>query len=313
MIEVPTKGSIESIKKGIVEGNPHLDLLIENYLDTFFDGFLSYRIVLSNLPQDRSFVKVVVKGIEDIVPMKDNFIEFVRVIIKSKTYCTSDLFVSFFERLLQFYNDNDIILYTGNDLTSYSFDNYRFFNQDLFITLVAFLLDAQRFDVLSGILSSRLIITSNRRFGTAESVNYIRFREYNYTLNEFVNETYPNKHYSVTADYIKRFETKMPFENLIKADILLFYLSVLYPGDNFLDRFWYPELAVYNHQLQVLPKLISKRYFDLCKCLFGVNTVEEYKKLLLNLNDAIRQLGTGAHGVPSIKEGLLYDFVATVA
>lgn len=312
MLEIPTKGKVESIKKGIAEGNPHLDMLIGHYVDSFFDGLLSYKIDYHSLPQDQSFVKEVVKGIEEIEPLKDDFIAFVKVIIKSKTYCNSDLFINFFERLLQFYNDNDINLYTGNDIMSYSCDNYRFFNQDLFISLIATLVESQRFDVLSGILSARFIVTSNRRFGTADSVNYIRFREYNYTLNEYVNETYPNKRYSVTADFIKKY-AKMPFENLIKADILLFYLSVLYPGDNFLDRFWYPELAAYNQQLQVLPKLISKRYFDSCKCLFGVDTIEDYKKLLLDLNDAIHQHGTGVYGVPNIKEGLLYNTVATVA
>lgn len=313
MKEIPTKGRIEVIKKGITDGNPHLDMLIGDYVDSFFDGLLSYKIDYRSLPKDLSNINVIVKGIEEIEPVKEDFITFVRTIIKSKTYCNSNFFVEFFERLLQFYNDNDIKLYTGNDIISYSFDNYRFFNQDLFISLVAILVESQRFDVLSGILSARLIITSNHRFGTADSVNYIRFREYNYTLNELVNETYPSKRLSVTADYIKKYADRIPFDNLIKADILLFYLSVLYPGDNFLDRIWYPELAVYNQQLQVLPKIISKRYFDSCKCLFGVQTIEEYKKLLLDLNDAIRQLGTGLQGVPNIKEGLLYNTVATVA
>ena len=311
MLEIPTKGKVEGIKKGIAEGNPHLGMLIGDYVDSFFDGFLSYKIDYQTLPKDKSFFKVVVNGIEEMEPLKEDFVAFVRIICKSKSYCNSDLFVDFFERLLQFYNDNDINLYTGNDIVSYSFDNYRFFNQELFITLVATLVESQRFDVLSGILSARFIVTSNRRFGTADSVNYIRFREYNYTLNEFVNETYPSRRISVTADFIKKYANK--FENLIRADILLFYLSVLYPGDNFLDRFWYPELAVYNQQLQVLPKLISKRYFDACKCLFGVETIEEYKKLLLDLNDSISQHGTGVYGVPNIKEGLLFNSVATVA
>ena len=313
MLEIPTKGKVEIIKKGIAEGNPHLDMLIGDYVDSFFDGFLSYKIDYRSLPQDRTYTQSVINGIEEIVPLKEDFIALVKVIIKSKTYCTSDFFVNFFERLLQFYNDNEIELYTGNDIISYSFDNYRFFNQDLFITLVATLVESQRFDVLSGIISARFIVTSNRRFGTADSVNYIRFREYNCTLNDFVNETYPSKRFSVTADFIKNYSISMPFENLIKADILLYYLSTIYPGDNFLDRLWYPELATYNHQVQVLPKLISKRYFDASKCLFGVQTVDEYKKLLLDLNDDIRQLGTGTHGVPNIKDGLLYNAVATVA
>ena len=311
MIDIPVKEKLELIKKGIVEGNPHLDLLIADYFDSFFEGFLAFRIDYLTLPQDNSFKEIIVKGIDEISSLKEDYIQFVRTIVKSKNYCTVDLFVDFFERLLQFYSDNDINLYTGRDLHSYSVDNYRFFNQDLFISLVATLVEFQRFDVLSGLLSSRFIIVSSRTFGNVESVNYIRFREYNYTLNEFVNETYPKKHFSVTADFINKYASIVPFDNLVKADILLYYLSVLYPGDSFLDRFWYPELAVYNHQSQILPKLISKRYFDSCRCLFNVQDVEEFKKRLLDLNDAINQAGI-IQGVPNVKIGLLYDSVASV-
>ena len=40
MTEIPTKGKIDVIKKGIIDGNPHLDLLIADYFDSFFNGFL---------------------------------------------------------------------------------------------------------------------------------------------------------------------------------------------------------------------------------------------------------------------------------
>lgn len=312
MIELPTKGKIDVIKKGIIEGNPHLNLLIADYFDALLDGLLSYKIDYMTLPQNNTFKDVVVQGIEDISLLEKDFIEFLKVIAKSKEYCTAELFVDFFERLLQFYNDNGINLYTGDTINSYALDNYRFFNQDLFLNFVSSLVEYKRFDVLSGVISARFIITSSGYYGEAESVNYIRFREYNYTLNEFVNNTYPNRHYSVTADYIRKYASDNSFDNLVKADILLYYLSLIYPGDTFLDRIWYPELSFANHHPQILPKLISKRYFELSKCLFGVDTVDEFKKLLLKLTDSIQQMNNGVQGVPNIKIGLLYDSVATV-
>ena len=312
MTEIPTKGKIDVIKKGIIDGNPHLDLLIADYFDSFFNGFLSYKIDYMTLPQNSTFTNIVVQGIDEISLLKKDFIDFLKVIINSHNYCKPELFIDFFERLLQFYSDNNINLYTGDNLNSYAFDNYRFFNQDLFISFVSTLIDYKRFDVLSGVISARLIVTTSGYSGQAESVNYIRFREYNYTLNEFVNKTYPNRHYSVTADFMKKYSQESYFENLVRTDILLYYLSIIYPGDNFLDRLWYPELSFYNHQPQILPKLISKRYFESCKCLFGVDTVDEFKKLLLKLTDSIQQMNNDVHSVPAIKTGLLYDTVATV-
>lgn len=312
MIEIPTKGKVDDIKKAILSGNPHIEYFIADYFDSFFEGFLSYKIDYMTLPQNESFADVVVQGIDDISLLKKDFISFLKVIIKSQEYCKPDIFIDFFERLLQFYSDNGINLYTGDSINSYAVDNYRFFNQDMFLNFVSTLVEYKRFDVLSGVISARLIVASSGYYREAESVNYIRFREYNYTLNEFVNKKYPQKRISVTADYINKYASDNSFENLIKADILLYYLSIIYPGDNFLDRIWYPELSFFNHQTQILPKLISKRYFDSCKCLFGVNTVEEYKKLLLKLTDSIQQMNNGVHGVPAIKIGLMYDSVASV-
>ena len=135
---------------------------------------------------------------------------------------------------------------------------------------------------------------------------FIRFREYNYTLNEFLNISQP-KRLSVTADYMYKY-TGTGFERLVKADILLYYISIWNPTNKILDPFWYPELNVYNRDKSILPNLVSKKYFDAAKVLFGVDTVKQFKDLLDNTDDSMQH--KGLYRVPQLKDGLMYNTVA---
>ena len=99
------------------------------------------------------------------------------------------------------------------------------------------------------------------------------------------------------------------FEKLIKADILLYYMSLWNSSKEMLDPFWYPELSVYNRDKSVLPNLVSKKYFDDTKVLFGVDTVKQFKDLLDNTDDSLQH--NGLYRVPQLKDGLMYNAVAS--
>ena len=118
------------------------------------------------------------------------------------------------------------------------------------------------------------------------------------------------KRISVTADYIAKYSGGVEFSKLIKADILLYYISLWNPSSEILDPYWYPELSVYNREKDILPYMQSKKYFDEAKVLFGVNTVAQYKDLLDNTVDILQR--EGLFRVPLIKIGLMYDSVGSV-
>ena len=138
--------------------------------------------------------------------------------------------------------------------------------------------------------------------------NFIRFRSYNYTLNEHIN-TFSPKRVSVTADYVLKYSNKEDANSLIKADILLYYISLKYHTEELLDSEWYPELSVFNRTREILPFMVSKSYFDQAKVLFGVKTIEEYKQFLMNVSDSADR--AGIFRIPNIKVGLMYDTVGS--
>lgn len=59
-----------------------------------------------------------------------------------------------------------------------------------------------------------------------------------------------------------------------------------------------------------LPKIISKRYFAKAKILFGVNSVEEYRRKIDGIKDEIQR--DGYFKIPNVKAGLSYDTVGSI-
>lgn len=308
--EVVNNNVLENIKHAINQGNPHLELIVNDYLRSFIDSLLEYRIDWQEI-NTNSIEDVIYPSIEKINDKKEEFIQMVELIALSKTVCTGDIFVNFFEKLLQFYQDKDITLYTSNESHIVANDNYRYLNQALFISFTSVMLECQRFDVLSDVVSSRFLVTNPRRIGGIDDVNFIRFREYNYTLNEYMNKGNLSEMYSRTALTMKRLPSRLDFGKMIDADILLHYLSLLYPGDQFIDRVWFPETAAFNRKSQILPKLVSKKYFEKAKVLFNVNTIGEFKIKISNLSQTANQYNS--YGVPSIIDGLCVNQVGNLA
>ena len=144
-----------------------------------------------------------------------------------------------------------------------------------------------------------------------QEVSFMRFRSYNYTLNKFKNEKSNLHRISVVADMMRSNASRVGFDALIRADLLLYYLSLIYPSKDLFERYWYPELSVYNHQFVVLPRLASLRYFDKAKVLFGVETIEQYKSLVLSIKEP--ELRDGYHHIPSASKGLFLEEVGTIS
>ena len=142
-------------------------------------------------------------------------------------------------------------------------------------------------------------------------ISFIRFRTYNYTLNQYKNDRHQLSRVSVVADTMKQHAVKVRFDDMVRTDLLLYYLSLIYPSKDSLELYWFPELSVYNQQFFVLPKLASLRYFNKAKVMFGVSTVEEYKNLVSTIKEPERQ--NIYHNVPIASKGLLFEEVGTIS
>ena len=307
---LPTAHKVETIKKAILSGAATVDTLIQDYLDLFLSIIPSFKIDRSEFTS-QTFIQRVDEGIAKLLPLRDDFITFVETIAKTK-YCTGGLFVDFIERYLQTLEDNEVNLFEGSQLDTLIFDHYRYFNYDWFLSMSTVLIKSERFEVLRDIVKSHsCVIRRSYLRDNADEISFMRFQTYNYTLNKYKNDHNNPKRISVVADTVNNNATKLKFDEIVKTDILLFYLSLIYPSNNELEYYWYPDCSIYNHSVAVLPRLVSKRYFEKVKALFGVKTVEEYKQLVASLKFP-DNMYDGHHKIPRIINGLSSDDVATI-
>lgn len=303
--------SISDIKKAILDSNANIRLIISTYLDEFIQQLMQYKIDWQSLNGEYSkLIEAVEESIKEIQSIENDFLSLLRLTAKSETLCTGELYVNFFEAFLQKYEDKEITLYSGDTIDIMAYDNYRFFNYQLFLSVISILIENERFDVVAKLVNSRLIVIRKRGLTMPEDTNFIRFREYNYTLSSFKNEKYNLRRISVTADFMNELSTDPSFNDLVRADILLYYLSLLYPGDTFLNRYWYPDLSCYNRALEILPKLIKRSYFEKAKVMFDVDSASELKAKFSGLDNKFPY--DGLHNVPKISVGLCFDKLATI-
>lgn len=304
-----TAGMVDAIQNAISRESKRTLTIIDNYLETFLNAVPEYRVMATRAFPNKEIVEVVENGINSIQVLKNDFISFMSATAKTE-YCTSELFIDFFERLLQSYEDHDIELLEGSDQQSYLNDIFRFFNYELFLSFVVVMVSNNRFDVVSDIVRTTFCIVSPRRFIQAESRTYRRFQCYIGTLNRIKHDITNSNRVSISADQIRQYATILKFEDLIKADILLYYLSLIVPGDSYFDTYWYPDLSVYNRDAEIYPRLASKRYFEKFKRLFNVNDVDSFKKIIASVQEP--NIRDGYHRIPSIAQGLSLDKIASM-
>lgn len=96
-----------------------------------------------------------------------------------------------------------------------------------------------------------------------------------------------------------------PGGGMVEADILFYYLSLVYvKTDEVYDK-WYPGLCIYNSNFTILPKLASSRYFEKAKILFGVDDKEGLITLIQGLKDNLQR------HIPSVQQGFGLDKVCS--
>lgn len=308
-VYLKTAGMVDAIHSSISRESKRTSTIINNYLDTFINAIPEYRIATTRPLPNKEIVNMVENGINSIQVLKNDFISFMSAVVKTE-YCTSELFIDFFERLLQNYEDHDIELLEGSDPQSYLNDIFRFFNYELFLSFVVVMVNNCRFDVVSDIVRNSFCVISPRRFVQAESITFRRFQCYIGTLNRIKHDITNSNRVSISADQIRQYATILKFEDLIKADILLYYLSLVFPGDNYFDTYWYPDLSIYNRDSEIYPRLASRRYFDKFKRLLNVNDVESFKMVVSTVKEP--NIRDGYHRIPSISQGLSLDKIASM-
>ena len=281
---------------------------VERYLEKLIASLGQFKISFRG-GNAKDLVDLIEKSIDSMQVVTNDFINFLET-VSANEECKGEQFVDFFENLLQYYEDNNIALPTSDSVSYLVNDNYRFFNYELFLSFASIMLKHQRFDIIRDVVSADFCILSNRMGREVMPLNYVEFQKYNYTLDRFKKNLTNSNLISEAATLLKsKMEGKL-FEEMVEADILLYYLSLVYVKTEEVYDTWYPELSIYNSSFTILPKLVSSRYFEKAKVLFGVDDKESFVTLAKGLKDNLQR--DGYHHIPSVLQGLGVDKVCSL-
>jgi hypothetical protein len=159
------------------------------------------------------------------------------------------------------------------------FDNYRFFNYELFFCFITILLQMKKYPEAAYFIHSKYFYRNTT--GELRQSGFEIFNRHVRSLDEFRNNRLGLRRVSVTADLIKARATHkdVHFEDSRQTDLLLHYVSQL-RGERFQ---WFPRTSVYGGRgsgIEIFERMISERHFQKIKALLDVDTVDELKTLI---------------------------------
>lgn len=298
----------QSFLKSINEQTFSLKDWIEQYFDKFISSLSQFKVTFNGW-KNKDLVDLIENSIESMQLVNSDFVNALENVAANRE-CTGILFVDFFEKLLQYYEDEGIDLATSNKVCYLVNDNYRFFNYELFLSFVTIMLKHERFDIIKDVVSTDFCILSNRMGKQVKPLNFIEFQKHNYTLDRVKNNWNNSNHHSEVASLLRSKIDGKLFEQMIESDLLLYYLSLVYNKSEETYRRWHPELSIYNTAFYVLPKMVSCRYFDKVKILFGVQDKDSFTTLVQGLNDNL--VRKDYYHIPNVQQGLNLDNVCSI-
>lgn len=268
-----TSHKVIEIKNALLNDSRSANGLIFDYLDAFITTLEDFRLSGGSVSD---FDDRVVETIEKMLPLRDDFIDFVFTVFKYQDSVDLEKFQNFFEKLIPFcYRPENVQTYTDID-----YDNYKFFIYELILNFVAILLHLKRYKEFTYFINSQYFY----HHPSSDELTYNGieiFHRYSRTLDEIRNKRLNLRRVSVTADLIKEHSTRkdISFDEIKQADLILYYVTELH-GSRFA---WFPRTSVYNLRggsVELFDKMISLQYFEKIKGLFDVQNVQQLKKLI---------------------------------
>lgn len=318
-ILMPTGRRVEVLKRAFMEGRAHAPLLVKDYYDSFLQA------VIAAEPQEKeidlnNLIDITEAKIEQLKPLRDDFVNFIGSYLNVSVEFDLDAFHGFLEHFITYLDAKTVQGYSQDSLGSLRFDYLRFFAYELALYLTASLLKAEKFSILSEILSDRFIVIRPQQ--RAIDYDFGALSSYVATLNRHKNKALEMQRASIVGDMIKQRATgKLTFDEIKQADLVLFYIkeiSGFMPGNN-RHSFWRTETTVYNtYEVPIFAKLISSRYYEKIKVLFGDYTKGEFVKRIQEMeadsnqrlwmySDYMRQ-----RNIPDLSDAFHLDRIGTV-
>lgn len=212
--------------------------------------------------------------------------------------------VRVWQRVLSIYEQLGTLMFREPELSrwhAYQFDAYKIVVHDAFLTVIAIALEAERFDLVRAALVRPYLVRDHDGGDKPATSDFTVFNQYVESFESRKRRLNLNR-ISLHADIVKETHpsgSTPSFEALMQADFVL-YLSADGPQGG---RRWYPLTLVYASDrfspFPLFARAESSDYLDRITPIFGVETVEEFKQKIANVERSIRSNNMFNHrGLP---------------
>jgi len=278
--ETPMNFETSQLLRGFdnqIEKHPErINSIIRDFLNSFHANLDDFSIEFKSNNQ-MEIGKQICDNIQQYTPLRNNFISFFNKVIKLEIEFDFDILVSFFEGLPLFESPDK----HRSSWSEYEFDNYRIIIFELFLYLMTIGLKNENFVFVENLIYSTYFV-KNRHRSENEPKSFDTFYRNVSIIDQYYKETYSKNFLNPMADLIiKRIPDDFSVTQIVQADLLCYHISKLNGKD------WFPQTYIYDtsNKYELFYKLVSKRHFEKVKQLFDVNTIEELKNKLIELEE----------------------------
>lgn len=264
--------NIEEISKACDLNRPKAKGLSLQFLENYIIELNSNKLQTNKVTGE-----IVFDRIQTLKPIRDVYIKYLSVIVLNDLLSGDELA----DNIADIYNG---IMTKGNNVyLDDEFEYLRFVIWELVVCTVALLFFYKRYAQIKDFVTHTYFVKEYiYRNAEIKPHSIVVFKHYFKLLDEEYKHSHGLKFYSCAANEAVKREY-LPYidrERLSFADILICLLSTIF-NDNYFC--WFPMTYIYNHSASsIWKKLISKRNCKNIFCLFGVNSIDELKKLLQN-------------------------------
>lgn len=220
--------------------------------------------------------------------VRDVFLDFIAIISETELPF-SDIICGAFEKMY-----NTLTNAKGFDPEACSandsnFEIYHIHIWELFICLIAFLRNRQKYSDIHSILTNTYFLLDSHLSDTVNQANYCGFRFHSRIIEDVYKPTTEQKNlFTLLGNTICLEREKLPVysrEAIAEADVFLYQvrgaLTLTERKPHWRDSYWFPTCYVYaKSQPEEWRRMASARYCKRMFELFGVGSIEELKDVL---------------------------------
>lgn len=310
-IKSKTSNYPKQIENALLNGKKIVNGLIQDFFDAFFESLEDNRIDTTKANM-KEFDDLVVKSIERMECLRDDFVKVTTVILKYIDNFDLDKFHEFFEKFASYSYPPEGM---NGSYYQIQFDNFRFLSKEIFLYFIVILINFGKYKEAGYFINSTYFYKS---YNNLINTNAKAFDAHIASLEEMRNERlFSNNRYSVVSDLLsQRAKLKqISFDSICEVEYILFIVTLNKYNNQGLFGAYYPRCLVgkYYYKSELFEKIKSKRYFQKVKDLFLAEDIENFKQII---NSSIKKANDYGYYrsvfLPRIESVIDLDNVATI-